>query len=66
LHFDRAELHTESLWSPDDYHLDVPFVHPDDAAEVWAAAYRVRLKRPWRSFVRIDGQWMVSMEPRDA
>jgi hypothetical protein len=68
LHFEDAHLRSRSPWCNDDYHLGVPWMHPDDYdvmhddPDCWAT-YRVRPKRGWRSFVRIDGVWHVSSEP---
>lgn len=64
----RAELRSGSIWSNDDYHLGVPWMHPDDFAHGgWDgdddAIYRVRLKRGWKSFVQVNGAWMVSKAP---
>lgn len=50
LYLDSAELLTGSLWSARDLHLEVPWMHPDDAAKMagaapgdgWWAYYRVR------------------------
>jgi hypothetical protein len=66
LHFDKAVLRTGSIWSDDDYHLDVPWLHPDDVAmepypDAWCR-YRVRPARGWHSFVLVDGVWMVSKD----
>jgi hypothetical protein len=64
LHFEDAHLRSRSPWCNDDYHLGVPWMHPDDYdvmhddPDCWAT-YRVRPKRGWRSFVRIDGVWHV-------
>ena len=68
LYLDRAELLHKSLWNAlgmpgDDYHLRVPWLHPDDAhyaddPDSWAF-YRVRPKRDRDRFVRVDGVWMV-------
>ena len=61
----RAELRSGSIWSPDDYHLGVPWSHPNDGHDPGNdAIYRIRLKRGWRSFVKVDGAWMVSKAPR--
>lgn len=67
--FSRAEIRSGSIWSPDDYHLGVPWMHPDDPAQIGRdpddeSIYRLRLKRGWRSFVCIDGVWLVSKEAR--
>ena len=65
----RAELRSGSIWSNDDYHLGVPWAHPDDRKmtnddpDVFGV-YRVRLKRGWKSFVQVDGEWRVSKAPR--
>ncbi len=67
--FSRAELRSGSIWSNDDYHLGVPWAHPDDRRrynddpDVFGI-YRLRLKRGWKSFVRVDGVWCVSNAPR--
>lgn len=67
--FTRAELRSGSIWSNDDYHLSVPWMHPDDIAR-WGrdpdfeGIYRIRLKRGWKSFVRVDCEWRVSKAPR--
>jgi hypothetical protein len=66
--FTRAELRSHSLLRGGDYHLGVPWAHPDDRKrsndhpDVFGV-YRLRLKRPWKSFVQVDGVWMVSKEP---
>jgi hypothetical protein len=60
LDFARAELRNRSIWGQD-YHLDVPFWHPDDGEppDPPEMYYRVRLKRGWKRFVCVDGTWMV-------
>lgn len=63
----RAELRSGSIWSNDDYHLGVPWMHPRDIATFGRRADMegiYRLKRGWHSFVKVDGQWMVSKAPR--
>ena len=65
----RAELRSGSIWADGDYHLGVPWMHPDDVARhgrdpEYECIYRLRLKRGWRSFVQIDGVWCVSKVPR--
>lgn len=67
--FTRAELRSGSIWSRADYHLGVPWMHPDDEAFYGRdpdseGIYRVRVKRPWKSFVQVDGTWLVSKAPR--
>lgn len=60
-----TEVRSGSIWSNDDYHLRVPFIHPDDEGgthEEENMYYRVRLKRPWKSFVKIGGVWHVSKD----
>lgn len=67
----EAELRSGSIWSNDDYHLGVPWMHPDDRCNPglendpdWWGIYRLRLKRGWKSFTQIDGEWRVSKAPR--
>lgn len=64
----RAELRSGSIWSNDDYHLGLPWMHPNDEAAVgrdpdYEGIYRIRPNRGWRSFVRVDGEWLVSKAP---
>lgn len=63
--FTRAEVRSHNLFGVEDYHLGVPWMHPDDIKTYgrdpdMEGIYRLRLKRGWRSFVCIDGQWLVS------
>lgn len=66
--FARAELRSHCPLG-EDYHLSVPWMHPDDKAQhaddpdCWCI-YRLRLKRGWKSFVQVDGAWHVSRAPR--
>lgn len=67
--FSRAEMRSGSIWSNDDYHLGVPWMHPDYIERYgrdpsFEGIYRIRPKRGWRSFVRVDGVWLVSKAPR--
>lgn len=64
LKFALAEICHRSIWG-DDYHLRVPWMHPDDRDAMaddpeWWAYYRIRPKRGWRSFVKIGDIWHVS------
>jgi hypothetical protein len=70
LDFSRATLRMGSIWSNDDYHLQVPWCHPDDQDETWGTAayepdtfYRIRPSRKGWRFVQVDGVWMVTKEP---
>jgi hypothetical protein len=62
----KAEIRSDSIWYNGDYHLGVPWMHPEDQARGyasdpdWWGIYRVRLKRGWHSFVCISGEWRVS------
>lgn len=63
----RAWVRASSIFSPSDYHLNVPWLDPDEpnragiAPDDWPV-YRVRLKNGWGSFVLVDGGWVVSRE----
>ena len=64
----RAELRSASIWSNDDYHLGVPWMHPNDISRYgrnkdMSGIYRLRLKSGWKSFVRIGDEWRVSKAP---
>ena len=73
LDFTRAELRTGSIWSANDYHLNVPWCHPADQDAAWGTAayvpdcwYRVRPRRKAWRFVQVDGVWMVDTQQRAA
>ena len=70
LDFTRAELRETSIWGPD-YHLRVPWRHPDDAAcqegHEDECFDRVRPRRRGWRFVQVGGEWMVTnKEPANA
>lgn len=65
----RAEVRSHNILSCEDYHLGVPWAHPEDRRNYnndpgVFGIYRLRLKRGWRSFIKTaDGIWMVSNAP---
>jgi hypothetical protein len=68
LDFTRAKLCNTSIWGGDcDYHLRVPWCHPDDQDSTWGTAayqedcwYRIRPRRESWRFVQVAGVWMVA------